>query len=160
VRANPDGSTLRLKDVARVELGSKDYDFIGRVNGKEAVLVGVFLQPGANALDVSNTVKKTVQTLSARFPDGLTYSIPYDTTRFVEVSIREVLKTLVEAMALVFLVVFLFLQNWRATLIPFAAVPVSLIGTFAGLYCSVIRSTRSPCSAWCSPSASSWTTPS
>src|SRR5260221_92772 len=134
VRANPDGSTLRLKDVARVELGSKDYDFIGRVNGKEAVLVGVFLQPGANALDVSNTVKKTVQTLSARFPDGLTYSIPYDTTRFVEVSIREVLKTLVEAMALVFLVVFLFLQNWRATLIPFAAVPVSLIGTFAGLY--------------------------
>src|SRR5947208_7983920 len=134
VRANADGSTLRLKDVARVELGSKDYDFIGRVNGKEAVLVGVFLQPGANALEVSNNVKKTVQARSARFPDGLTYSIPYDTTRFVEVSIREVLKTLVEAMALVFLVVFLFLQNWRATLIPFAAVPVSLIGTFAGLY--------------------------
>src|SRR6266853_781103 len=134
VRANPDGSTLRLKDVARVELGSKDYDFIGRVNGKEAVLVGVFLQPGANALEVSNNVKKTVQALSARFPDGLTYSIPYDTTRFVEVSIREVLKTLGEAMLLVFLVVFLFLQNWRATLIPFAAVPVSLIGTFAGLY--------------------------
>src|SRR5207248_2296932 len=134
VRANADGSTLRLKDVARVELGSKDYDFIGRVNGKEAVLVGVFLQPGANALEVSNNVKKTVQALSARFPDGLTYSIPYDTTRFVEVSIREVLKTLVEAMALVILVVFLFLQNWRATLIPIAAVPVSLIGTFAGLY--------------------------
>src|SRR5712692_2630189 len=111
VRANPDGSTLRLKDVARVELGSKDYDFIGRVNGKEAV-----------------------QTLSARFPDGLAYSVPYDTTRFVEVSIREVLKTLAEAMLLVFLVVFVFLQNWRATLIPFAAVPVSLIGTFAGLY--------------------------
>src|SRR5216683_899548 len=134
VRANPDGSTLRLKDVARVELGSKDYDFIGRVNGKEAVLVGVFLQPGANALDVSNNIKKTVQSLAARFPDGLTYSVPYDTTRFVEVSIREVLKTLGEAMLLVFLVVFLFLQNWRATLIPFAAVPVSLIGTFAGLY--------------------------
>src|SRR5207253_1879024 len=133
VRANADGSMLRLKDVARVELGSKDYDFIGRVNGKEAVLVGVFLQPGANALDVSSNVKKTVQALSARFPDGLTYSVPYDTTRFVEVSIREVLKTLVEAMALVFLVVFLFLQNWRATLIPFTAVPVSLIGTFAGL---------------------------
>src|SRR3981081_3525153 len=134
VRANPDGSTLRLKDVARVELGSKDYDFIGRVHGKEAVLGGVFLQPGANALDVSNNVKKTVQSLAARFPDGLTYSVPYDTTRFVEVSIREVLKTLGEAMLLVFLVVFLFLQNWRATLIPFAAVPVSLIGTFAGLY--------------------------
>ncbi len=134
VRANPDGSTLRLKDVARVELGSKDYDFIGRVNGKEAVLVGVFLQPGANALDVSKNVKQAVQTLSARFPGGLTYSVPYDTTRFVEVSIREVLKTLAEAMLLVFLVVFIFLQNWRATLIPFAAVPVSLIGTFAGLY--------------------------
>jgi HAE1 family hydrophobic/amphiphilic exporter-1/multidrug efflux pump len=134
VRANPDGSTLHLKDVARVELGSKNYDFIGRVNGKEAVLVGVFLQPGANALEVSKTVKTTLQTLSARFPEGLTYSVPYDTTRFVEVSIREVLKTLVEAMLLVFLVVFVFLQNWRATLIPFAAVPVSLIGTFAGLY--------------------------
>src|SRR5216684_1944541 len=134
VRANPDGSTLRLKDVARVELGSKDYDFIGRVNGKEAVLVGVFLQPGANALDVSKNIKQVVQTLSARFPEGLTYSVPYDTTRFVEVSIREVLKTLAEAMLLVFLVVFVFLQNWRATLIPFAAVPVSLIGTFAGLY--------------------------
>jgi HAE1 family hydrophobic/amphiphilic exporter-1/multidrug efflux pump len=134
VRANPDGSTLRLKDVARVELGSKDYEFIGRVNGKEAVLVGVFLQPGANALEVSKSVKSVVRTLSARFPDGLIYSVPYDTTRFVEVSIREVLKTLGEAMLLVFLVVFLFLQNWRATLIPFAAVPVSLIGTFAGLY--------------------------
>jgi HAE1 family hydrophobic/amphiphilic exporter-1/multidrug efflux pump len=134
VRANPDGSTLRLKDVARVELGSKDYEFIGRVNGKEAVLVGVFLQPGANALEVSKSVKNAVRTLSARFPDGLTYSVPYDTTRFVEVSIREVLKTLAEAMLLVFLVVFIFLQNWRATLIPFAAVPVSLIGTFAGLY--------------------------
>ncbi len=134
VRANPDGSTLRLKDVARVELGSKDYEFIGRVNGKEAVLVGVFLQPGANALEVSKSVKNAVKTLAARFPEGLTYSVPYDTTRFVEVSIREVLKTLAEAMLLVFLVVFIFLQNWRATLIPFAAVPVSLIGTFAGLY--------------------------
>src|SRR5256712_10577514 len=134
VRANPDGSTLRLKDVARVELGSKDYDFIGRVNGKEAVLVGVFLQPGANALDVSKNVKQAGQTHSARFPDGLTDSLPYATTRFVEVSIREVLKTLAEAVLLVLLVVFVFLQNWRATLIPFAAVPVSLIGTFAGLY--------------------------
>ncbi len=107
VRANPDGSTLRLKDVARVELGSKDYEFIGRVNGKEAVLVGVFLQPGANALEVSKSVKNVVRTLSARFPDGLVYSVPYDTTRFVEVSIREVLKTLGEAMLLVFLVVYL-----------------------------------------------------
>src|SRR4029077_21008279 len=134
VRAEPDGSTLRLKDVARVELGSKDYDFIGRINGKAAVLVGIFLQPGANALAVADSVRKTVDGLAKRFPDGVVYSVPYDTTRFVAVSIREVVKTLAEAMLLVFLVVFLFLQNWRATLIPFAAVPVSLIGTFAGLY--------------------------
>jgi len=134
VRANPDGSTLRLKDVARVELGSKDYDFIGRVNGKQATLVGIFLQPGANALAVAQDVTKTVDQLAQRFPDGIGHKVVYDTTRFVKVSIREVVKTLAEAMALVFLVVFLFLQNWRATLIPFAAVPVSLIGTFAGLY--------------------------
>ncbi|HEY8553295.1 MAG TPA: multidrug efflux RND transporter permease subunit [Burkholderiales bacterium] len=134
VRANPDGSTLRLKDVARVELGAKDYDFVGRFNGREATLVGIFLQPGANALEVAANVERTIAELAQRFPEGLTYANAYDTTRFVRVSIREVLRTLVEAMALVFVVVFLFLQNWRATLIPFAAVPVSLIGTFAGLY--------------------------
>jgi hydrophobe/amphiphile efflux-1 (HAE1) family protein len=133
LRANPDGSTLKLKDVARVELASKDYEFIGRINGSPATLVGIFLQPGANALEVAETVRKTMQELSGRFPAGLTYSIPYDTTRFVEVSIREVLITLGEAMILVFLVVFLFLQKLRATLIPIVAVPVSLIGTFAGL---------------------------
>src|SRR5688572_25757923 len=133
VRANGDGSLLRLKDVARVELGSKDYEFIGRVNGRPATLVGIFLQPGANALDTGERVKKEAARLAERFPQGLAYSIPYDTTRFVRVSIREVVITLVEAMVLVFLVVFLFLQNWRATLIPFSAVPVSLIGTFAGL---------------------------
>jgi len=134
VRANPDGSTVRLADVARVELGSKDYEFIGRINGHDATLVGVFLSPGANALDVAKSVKKEVDELKQRFPEGLTYSIPYDTTRFVEVSIREVLKTLGEAMLLVFLVVYLFLQSWRAAIIPFAAVPVSLIGAFAGIY--------------------------
>jgi HAE1 family hydrophobic/amphiphilic exporter-1/multidrug efflux pump len=134
LRANPDGSALRLKDVARVELASKDYDFIGRVNGKEATLMGIFLQPGANALAVANEVGQTMRGLAQRFPQGLEYSNVYDTTRFVEVSIREVVKTLAEAMALVFVVVFLFLQNWRATLIPFSAVPVSLIGTFAGLF--------------------------
>ncbi len=133
VRANPDGSLLHLKDVARVELASKDYDFIGRQNGQPATLVGIFLKPGANALKVANEVKATVKELSQRFPPGLQYNIPYDTTQFVEVSIREVLKTLSEAMLLVFLVVYLFLQNWRATLIPALAVPVSLIGTFAGL---------------------------
>ncbi|HZP92048.1 MAG TPA: multidrug efflux RND transporter permease subunit [Burkholderiales bacterium] len=134
VRSNPDGSSVRMKDVARVEMASKDYDFIGRVNGRESALLGIFLQPGANALDVAKDVGRTMKQLSARFPKGLQYSVVYDTTRFVEVSIREVVKTLVEAMILVFLVVFLFLQNWRATLIPFAAVPVSLIGTFAGLF--------------------------
>src|SRR2546425_6082620 len=134
VRANPDGSIVRLVDVAHVELGSKDYEFIGRLNGKLATLVGVFLSPGANALDVAKSVKAEVAQLSKRFPEGLTYSVPYDTTRFVEVSIREVLKTLGLAMVLVFLVVYLFLQSWRAALIPFAAVPVSLIGAFAGIY--------------------------
>jgi hydrophobe/amphiphile efflux-1 (HAE1) family protein len=134
VRANPDGSNLRLKDVARVELASKDYDFIGRVNGRESALLGIFLQPGANALDVAKDVDTTMKAIAKRFPNGMQYQVVYDTTRFVEVSIREVVKTLLEAMALVFLVVFLFLQNWRATLIPFAAVPVSLTGTFAGLY--------------------------
>ncbi|MEP6944093.1 MAG: efflux RND transporter permease subunit, partial [Betaproteobacteria bacterium] len=134
VRANPDGSIVRLADVARVELGSRDYEFMGRYNGKPATLVGIFLAPGANALEVAKTVQTKMTELSARFPDGLAYAIPYDTTRFVEVSIREVLITLGEAMLLVFLVVYLFLQSWRAAIIPFAAVPVSLIGTFAGIY--------------------------
>jgi HAE1 family hydrophobic/amphiphilic exporter-1/multidrug efflux pump len=134
VRANPDGSIVRLGDVARVELGSKDYDFVGRYNGHPATLVGIFLAPGANALDVAKSVKAEVSSMAEQFPPGFTYSVPYDTTRFVEVSIREVLKTLGEAMILVFLVVYLFLQSWRATVIPFAAVPVSLIGTFAGIY--------------------------
>ena len=134
IRANPNGSVLRLGDVARIELGSKDYEFVGRINGREATLVGIFLQPGANALEVGAEVRSTVAELEQRFPPGLAASVPYDTTRFVEVSIREVLKTLGEAMLLVFLVVYLFLQNWRATLIPTLAVPVSLLGTFAGLY--------------------------
>ncbi len=134
IRANQDGSTLRLKDIARVELGSKDYNFEGTFNGKQAVLLGIFLQPGANALDVAAEVNATIADMKERFPTGLEHATPYDTTRFVEVSIREVLKTLIEAMVLVFLVVYLFLQNWRATLIPTLAVPVSLLGTFAGLY--------------------------
>jgi hydrophobe/amphiphile efflux-1 (HAE1) family protein len=133
VRADENGSAVRLKDVARVELGSKDYDFIGRINGKSATLVGIFLQPGANALNVAQEVNRTVAGLAKAFPKGITYSVPYDTTRFVKVSIEEVVKTLLEAMVLVVGVVYLFLQNWRATLIPVVAVPVSLIGTFAGL---------------------------
>jgi HAE1 family hydrophobic/amphiphilic exporter-1/multidrug efflux pump len=133
LRSNPDGSRLRLKDVARVELASRDYGFVGRVNNRPATLIGVFLQPNANALDVAKEVNATMARLAERFPPGLKQEAVYDTTKFVEVSIREVMITLGEAMLLVFLVVFVFLQNWRATLIPFAAVPVSLLGTFAGL---------------------------
>lgn len=134
VRSGEKGASVRLKDVARVELGSKDYNFFGRVNGHPSVPVGVFLQTGANALETRKAVEKTLLELKAKFPEGLTYATPYDTTPFVTESIQEVLKTLAEAMVLVFLVVYLFLQNWRATLIPTLAVPVSLIGTMAGLY--------------------------
>src|SRR5258706_6780914 len=104
------------------------------MNGKQLKLVGIFLVPVGNALEVSEKVVKTVDEIGKRFPAGFTYSVPYDRTRFVKVSIREVVITLIEAMLLVVLVLFVFLQNWRATLIPIAAVPVSLIGTFAGLY--------------------------
>jgi HAE1 family hydrophobic/amphiphilic exporter-1/multidrug efflux pump len=134
VRADNKGGIVRLSDVARVELGSKDYDFRGRVSGKNSTLMGVFLQPGANALGVAEEVNKTVAELAQSFPPGLERAVVYDTTRFVKVSIHEVVKTLFEAMVLVFLVVLLFLQNLRATLIPTLAVPVSLIGTFAGLH--------------------------
>ena len=133
LRAGAGTSLLRLSDVARIELGSKDYDFTGLYNGMPATLVGIFLEPGANALAVGDEVKAAVADIAQDFPPGLDYSIPYDTTRFVEVSIREVIKTLAEAILLVVLVVFVFLQNWRATLIPIVAVPVSLLGTFIGL---------------------------
>jgi multidrug efflux pump len=133
IRANPDGSRLRLRDVARVELASKDYSFMGRVNNKPATLMGIFLQPGANALDVAKQVNATMAKLQEKFPPGLTQAAVYDTTRFVEVSIKEVVETLLIAMVLVFVVVYVFLQDWRATVIPFATVPVALFGTFAGM---------------------------
>jgi multidrug efflux pump len=133
IRSNPDGSRLRLRDVARVELASKDYSFLGRINNKPATLIGVFLQPGANALSVAKEVNATMAKLQVKFPEGLTQAAVYDTTRFVEVSIKEVVETLLIAMVLVFIVVYVFLQNWRATLIPFATVPVALFGSFAGL---------------------------
>ena len=134
LRANADGSVLRLKDVARVELGAIGYDFIGKVNGKPATNIAVYLQTGANALRTAEAVRKAMLEVSQRLPSGISYSIPYDTTHFIQVSIAEVVTTLFEAMLLVFAVVYLFLQNWRATLIPALAVPVSLIGTFAGMY--------------------------
>lgn len=133
IKTNPDGTSVYLNDVARVELGAKTYSFIGEQDGMPAVPIGITLAPGANAIKVCDQVKKQFEVASKHFPDGIKYDIPYDTTTFVRVSIQEVVKTLFEAILLVFLVVFLFLQNWRATLIPCLAVPVSIIGTFAGL---------------------------
>ncbi|WP_174873406.1 efflux RND transporter permease subunit [Vogesella oryzae] len=134
LRAGSEGAKVRLKDVARVELGALSYDFYGKYNGKPTIPIGINLAPGANQLDTAKAVEAKMAELSTRFPQGLSYVIPYDTTRFVEVSIHEVVQTLAEAMILVFAVVYLFLQNWRATLIPGLAVPVSIIGTFAGMY--------------------------
>ena len=131
VRLNPDGSAVRLKDVARIELGALTYKQIGRFNGKPSSIIGIYQAPGSNALAVADGVKKQMAQLKARFPEDLDYAVSVDTTLPVTEGIKEILKTLVEAMVLVILVVFLFLQNWRATLIPLIAVPVSLIGTFA-----------------------------
>jgi len=133
LRTTPDGGITRLADVARVELGSRAYDFAAKRNGKPTVGIGVFLQPGANALEAGAALDKRMAELAKRFPAGLDYNSPFDTTTYIKVSIREVLITLVEAMLLVFAVVFLFLQNWRATIIPMLAVPVSLIGTLAAM---------------------------
>ncbi len=134
LKTNKDNAVLRLKDVARIELGSQDYSVSSKFNGEEAVAFAIYLQSGANALEVSKQVRETMERLSKNFPDGITYSIPYDTTIFVEVSIHEVIHTFFEAVILVILVVYLFLQNFRATLIPILAVPVSIIGAFAGMY--------------------------
>jgi HAE1 family hydrophobic/amphiphilic exporter-1/multidrug efflux pump len=133
VRAMPNGSMVRLKDVARVELGAQSYDLEGRFRGKPTTFLLTFLSPGANALDTVRRIRTEMDLLAKNFPPGMKYDIPYDTTRFIEVSIEEVLKTLTEALILVILVVYLFLQSWRATVIPAVAVPVSLIGTFAGM---------------------------
>jgi hydrophobe/amphiphile efflux-1 (HAE1) family protein len=133
VRANPDGSTLRVRDVARVELGAQTMDQQSRLNGNPAVTIGIYLSPGANAVATSGRVSAALEGLSHRFPQGLNYSIFYDSSSFVSDTIQEVLKTLGEAFVLVVLVVFLFLGNLRATIIPTIAVPVSLIGTFAVL---------------------------
>ncbi len=133
LRANEDGSVLRLGDVARVELGSTNYAFSATYNGESAVPLGIYLQPGANALDTADAVRAALESMSQRFPAGLDYAIPYDTTEFVRISIHEVVITLLIALTLVVLVTFVFLQNVRATLIPVAAIPVSLIGTFAGM---------------------------
>ena len=134
VRAAGPGGVLRVKDVARVELGAQNYDASTTLLGKPVVGVGIFLQSGANALEVAAKVRTRMDELKQKFPTGVDYVVPFDTTKFVQASIEEVVRTLGEAILLVAVVVFVFLQNWRATLIPLIAVPVSLIGTFAGLW--------------------------
>ncbi|HZH26884.1 MAG TPA: multidrug efflux RND transporter permease subunit [Azospirillaceae bacterium] len=134
LRSDANGAALRLRDVARVELGSLNYATTATLNGAPMVPIGLYLQPGANALEVSGAVKATMDRLAQRFPDGLRYDVPFNTTRFIEASIHEVVVTFAEAIALVVLVVFVFLQNWRATVIPILAVPVSIIGAFAGMH--------------------------
>jgi hydrophobe/amphiphile efflux-1 (HAE1) family protein len=133
LRANPDGSMLRVHDVARVEIGAQNLDSESRIDGRAGVPIGIYLAPGANAVTTAKAVQATLQQLSKRFPTGLTYLVQYDSTTFVSDTIAEVLKTLGEAFVLVVIVVFLFLGNLRATIIPAIAVPVSLIGAFAVL---------------------------
>src|SRR5882762_5803049 len=131
VRSNPDGSVVRLKDIARIELGAQNYQQVARFGGQPAGIIAVFQAPGSNALAVADGVKKTMEDLKQRFPADFDYAIGLDTTRSVTEGISEIVQTLLIAIVLVILVVFIFLQNWRATLIPMIAVPVSLIGTFA-----------------------------
>ena len=131
IRSNPDGSTLRLKDIARLELGTQTYNLEGRFNGKPAAVLAIYQLPGSNAVSTAAGVQTTLARLQKTFPQDLTYSIGLDTTKAVTAGIQDILRTLVIALVLVIIVVYLFLQGWRATLIPLIAIPVSLIGTFA-----------------------------
>jgi len=133
LRANTDGSTVRLKDVARIELGSQSYSTSARLNGKPAVGLGVQPTPSANALATAKAVRAKLEELKKFFPQGVNYVVPYDTSKFVSVSIEKVVHTLIEAVVLVFIVMFLFLQNFRYTIIPTIVVPVALLGTFGAL---------------------------
>ena len=131
IRANPDGSNLRLKDLARIELGAQTYDVVGRYNGKPSAILALYQLPGANAVQAAKGVRTAMETLKKRFPADLDYKVGLDTTLAVSAGIKEIVKTLFEALLLVIIVVYIFLQGWRATLIPLLAVPVSLVGTFA-----------------------------
>ncbi len=131
LRVAQDGTPVRMKDVSRVEMGSQYYNWYTTLNGQKAASIGIYQLPGANALDIAKQAKEAMEKLGKRFPDDLTYKIPYDTTIFVKTSIEEVLITLIEAFVLVFLVVYVFLQSFRATMIPAITIPVSLIGIFA-----------------------------
>ncbi len=134
LKSDDKGGILRLKDVARIELGAQDYSVNSFFNGEPAVAFAIYLQPGANALETAGLIRQKMEEVSKSFPEGISYEIPYDTTVFVDVSINEVIHTFFEAVLLVIAVVYLFLQNMRATLIPILAVPVSIIGAFAGMY--------------------------
>ena len=133
LRANTDGSTVKLKDVARIDLGAQSYNTSARLNGQDAVGLGVQPTPDANALETAKAVKAKLEELKQFFPAGVQYTVPYDTTTFISVSIEKVVHTLIEAVVLVFLVMFLFLQNFRYTIIPTIVVPVALLGTFGAL---------------------------
>lgn len=130
LRANPDGSLIRLRDVARISLEAQSYNTESGINGENAAVLGIYMLPGANAVEVAEKVKETMEEISRNFPEGMSYEIPFDMTTYISESINQVYKTLFEALFLVILVVFLSLQNWRATIIPLVAVPISLIGTF------------------------------
>ena len=130
LRANADGSLIRMRDVARVSLEAQSYNTESGINAGNAAVLGVYMLPGANAMEVAENVKKTMKEISANFPEGLEYEIPFDMTTYINESIHEVYKTLFEALILVIIVVYLSLQSWRATIIPVVAVPISLIGTF------------------------------
>lgn len=130
VRANADGSIIRLRDVARISLEAQSYNTESAINGENAAVLGIYMLPGANAMEVAKNVKDAIEEISRNFPEGMSYEIPFDMTTYISESIHEVYKTLFEALILVIIVVYLSLQSWRATLIPLVAVPISLIGTF------------------------------
>ncbi len=134
LKADTNGRTVLLKDVSKVELGSSSYATKAFYNGQNAVALGIFLQTGANALETASAIQKRIDELEKSFPTGVTYKVPYETLSFIQISIDEVIKTFIEAMVLVMLIIYLFLQNWRATLIPILAVPISIVGAFAGMY--------------------------
>src|SRR6185436_15385917 len=133
LRANADGSAVHLRDVARIELGAQSYSTSARLNGKPSTGIGVQLSPTGNALATATAVRKRMDELARYFPQGMKYAVPYDSSRFVKISIAQVVETLLEAVALVFVVMYLFLQNWRYTVIPTLVVPIALLGTFGAL---------------------------
>jgi len=134
LKSDETGRNVLLSDVAKVELGSASYSSKALYNGQNAIPFGIFLQSGANALNTADAIQKKIDEVEKNFPSGVEYKVPYETLTFIKVSINEVIKTFIEAMVLVMLIIFLFLQNWRATLIPILAVPISIVGAFAGMY--------------------------